>query len=147
MANRHEVLQDNAKEQTRLKALVEGMKRQDFAKVLPNGWTVTQTLAHLAFWDLSQVARLERWIQKGVKPASLDFDAINDPLAQVSEGISSAAVSILVVDAAEAADRVVEMLSQAQFDELIGLGLERNLHRAQHRRAHLPKIEEALKEK
>ncbi|HVZ79766.1 MAG TPA: maleylpyruvate isomerase N-terminal domain-containing protein [bacterium] len=145
MADRHMILQDNARELERIKALVGGMKEGDYAKLLPNGWTITQALAHLAFWDLSQVARLERYIQKGVKPVSLDFEAINEPLAKVAEGLPPAAAAELVVDAAEAADRVVEMLTQAQFDELVGSGLERNLHRAQHRRAHLPKIEEALK--
>lgn len=144
MATRHEILQDNAKELARIKALVEGMKEGDYAKLLPNGWTITQALAHLAFWDFSQVARLERYVHKGVKPVSLDFEAINEPLAHVTEALPPAAVAALVVDAAESADRVVEMLTPAQFDELIGLGLERNLHRAQHRRAHLPKIEAAL---
>ena len=147
MATRHEILQDNAKELERIKALVEGMKAGDFAKQLPNGWTITQAFAHLAFWDFSQVVRLERYIHKGVKPVSLDFEAINDPLAQMTESLPPAAIAELVVDAAEAANRVVETLTQAQFDELIGLGLERNLHRAQHRRAHLPKIEETLKGK
>jgi hypothetical protein len=144
MATRHEILQDNDKELKRIKALVEGMKEGDFAKLLPNGWTITQALTHLAFWDFSQVARLERYIQKGVKPVSLDFEAINEPLAHVAEALPPAAVAELVVDAAESADRVVEMLTQAQFDELIAMGLERNLHRAQHRRAHLLKIEKAL---
>lgn len=147
MATRHEILQDNAKELEHIKKLVEGMKDADYVKMLHNGWTVTQALAHLAFWDFSQVARLERYVHKGVKPVSLDFEAINDPLAQMTEALPPAAIAELVVDAAESANRVVETLTQAQFDELIGLGLERNLHRAQHRRAHLPKIEEALKAK
>ncbi|HJT25677.1 MAG TPA: hypothetical protein VJ873_13965, partial [bacterium] len=124
---------------------VNGLKESGFAHPLPNGWTVGVALAHLAFWDLSQVARLRRWKDQGVKPASIDAEAINGPLAALSEGLQPKAVAKLVIDAAESIDRLVESLTPEEADELIGMGLERNMHRAQHRRLHLEKIEKALK--
>lgn len=145
MADRQTILAENQKERERLTAFVKGLKEADYVRGLPNGWTVTVALAHLAFWDLSQVARLTRFRDKGVKPQSLDFEAINDPLANVTAGLHSLFVSKLVVQAAQQVDELVESLTPTQFDELIGMGLERNLHRAQHRRLHLDKIEAALK--
>lgn len=136
---------ENKKERERLVALVKGLKETGFAQPLPNGWTVGVALAHLAFWDLSQVARLRRWKDEGVKPVSIDAEAINGPLAALSEGIPPRAVAKLVVEAAESVDRIVESLTQEEADELIEMGLERNIRRSLHRQNHLEKIEKALK--
>jgi hypothetical protein len=147
MADRQTILKDNQVERERLEDLVKSLKPEDFVRGLPNGWTVTVALAHLAFWDLTQVTRLKRWMEKGVKPQSMDAEVMNGPLADVTAGLHSLFVSKLVVEAARETDQLIEDLTPAQFEELAGMGLERNLHRAQHRRAHLPKIEEAIQVK
>lgn len=145
MANLKSIVEENKKQRERLESLVKGLKESGFAHPLPNGWTVGVALAHLAFWDLSQVARIKRWKDEGVKPVSIDAEAINGPLAALSEGLSPRAVAKLVVDAAESIDRLVENLTPEEADELIGLGLERNIRRSLHRQNHLDKIEKALK--
>ena len=145
MSNLQRFIQENRTERERLLALMAGMKEADYHRTLPNGWTVGVALVHLAFWDLSQVARMKSWKDQGVKPASLDPEAINGPLAALSEAIHPKAVVKLATEAAEAADRMVESLTPAQAEELVKMGLERNLQRYGHRRLHLDKIEEALK--
>src|SRR5690348_15850869 len=97
-------IENNQKERERLFALVDGLKEADFAKKLPNGWTVGVALAHLAFWDLSQVTRLKAWLEKGTKPPSLDADAVNEALAILSASLPPKEVVKLVHQAAEAID-------------------------------------------
>jgi hypothetical protein len=135
---------ENTKERARLKALAAGLKEGDFTRRLPNGWTVGATLAHLAFWDLRQVNLLKRWLEKDAQPASIDPDAINGPLAVLSEKIPAPAVVQLVTDAAEQADGAVEKLTPSQAETILKIGSERFLRRALHRREHLDKIEKTL---
>jgi hypothetical protein len=144
MSDLQTIIQENKKERERLLTLVVGLKEADFQRRLPNGWTITVALVHLAFWDLSQVARLKRWMEKGVKPPSYDADTINEALAVLSEAIPPQAVVKLVKDAAEAIDQLVEKLTPAQAGEITQMGFEWNIHRALHRRNHLDKIEKTL---
>ncbi len=141
------MIQENREERERLSALMAGLKDGDFGRRLPNGWSVTVTLAHLAYWDLYQWNLLKRWLAEGGKPAQgvTDSRYVNDPLSVLSESISPQAVVLLAADAAEAIDRMVERLTPAQAEELLKMGLERTLHRALHRRNHLEKIEKALR--
>ncbi len=141
------ILQDNRKERERLSTLVSGLRAGDFQHRLPNGWTVTMALGHLAFWDLRQATLLRRWLQQGIQPGSLDAEAINEPLSALSASIYPQAVVRLVLEAAETIDRAVEQLTPAQAAELLKMGLERNIHRALHRRDHLDKIDKALSQK
>lgn len=144
MSDLQTMIQDNRKERERLSALVAGLREGEFQTRLPNGWTVTMALGHLAFWDLRQATLLKRWLEQGVKPGSLDAEAINGPLSVLSASIYPQAAVRLAVEAAETIDRAVEQLTPAQAEELLKMGLERNLHRALHRRDHLDKIDQAL---
>ena len=139
------ILQENKRERERLLGLMAGLKEADFAKRLPNGWSVSVALAHLAFWDLSMAARLNNWLHKGVKPVWMDAEAVNGPLARLSEALPPKVVIQLATEAAETVDGIVEKLTQAQADELLKIGPDRFLRRALHRQEHLDKIETALK--
>ncbi len=145
MPDLHTIIRENKKERERLLAFMAGLKESDFLRTLPNGWTVGVTLAHLAFWDLSQVARLKRWLLEDVKPASLDAEAVNGPLAALSEAIHPHAVVKLTIGAAEAIDLLIEELTAEQAETLVEMGLERNLRRSVHRKNHLDKVEKAIK--
>ncbi len=140
-------IRENAKERRRLAALVTPLTEDELGILLPNGWTVAVALAHLAFWDLRQVTLLRRWTEQGVKPGSLDAEAINEPLSLLSEAMPLESAVALVLDAAETVDHAVEKLSEAQVNQLIEMGFERNLQRFSHRKNHLDKIEKALGEK
>lgn len=141
------IIQDNRKERERLLALLSNKKGIDLGKRLLNGWTIKGTLAHLAFWDLRQLSLLKRWTMDGTKPGQVDPGSINDALILFSEFIPSTSVVSLAIAAAEAVDREVEKLTPAQAEELLQMGLERNIHRALHRKNHLDKIEMALGQK
>jgi hypothetical protein len=148
MADLQTINQENRWERERLLGLMGGLKEADFNRRLSNGWTVTVTLAHLAFWDLRQYSMLKRWREGGQKPgaiSTLDPLSVNYPLSILCEVIPHEAVVKLAADAAGTIDEEVRKLTPAQAEELIKMGLERNLHRALHRREHLAKIEMALK--
>lgn len=140
-------ISENAKERRRMAALLTPLSQEQLERLLPNGWTVAVALAHLAFWDLRQVTLLRRWMEEGVKPASLDAEAINEPLSHLSLALSPEASVALALDAAEAVDQAVEKLTDAQVNELVGMGLAKNLQRFSHRKNHLDKIEEVLGQK
>jgi hypothetical protein len=140
-------IRENAKERRRLAALATPLTEEQLGRLLPNGWTVAVTLAHLAFWDLRQATLLRRWAEQGVKPGSLDAEAINEPLSLLSEAMPLEATVALVLDAAETVDQAVEKLSQEQVNQLVEMGFERNLQRFAHRKNHLDKIEKVLGEK
>lgn len=137
-------IEDNKKERERLFALIDGLKEADFARKQSNGWTVGAALCHLAFWDWTHVTRLRAWLEKGTKPPQLDADSINEGLAVLSASVPPKEVVKLVKQAAETIDGMIEKLTPEQSGELIGMGLDRTLHRALHRQYHLPKIEKAL---
>ncbi len=145
MADLQTMIRDNQEERQRLLTLMAGLKEEDFKRRLANGWSVSVTLAHLAFWDFRQATMFQRWISEGKAPGTLDADAVNDPLNLLCEAIPSATVVKFTKAAAEIADQTVEKLTQAQVDEFLKVGNERFLHRALHRRNHLDKIEKALK--
>jgi hypothetical protein len=106
-------------------------------------------LVHLAFWDLRQATLLNRWLVEKLKPsaipASLDAQAVNDPLSLLSESIPFPTAVKLAADSAGRVDLIVEQLTPAQGDELIQMGFERNIRRSVHRKDHLDKMEKALK--
>lgn len=139
--------QENKKERERLTAFVAGLKEADFARRLPNGWTISMAFVHLAFWDFYQITMLKRWLAEGGKPVHgvSESRSVNEPLSILSNAISLQAAAKLVTDAADGIDGMVEKLTPAQAGELLKMRLERTLRRALHRREHLDKIEKTLR--
>lgn len=146
MADLKSIIEENQKERDRLLSLMAALRESDFSRHLPNGWTIGVALAHIAFWDLRQVALLTKWLEKGGQGPilPLDADAINAPLAVLSEAIPPRGVVKLATEAAEKADGLVARMTQAQVDEFLKEGSERFLRRALHRGEHLDKIEKTL---
>ncbi len=138
------IISENQQERERLAALTSKLTEAVFQKRLPNGWTVAAAFVHLAFWDERQTTLFKRWLEQGVQPASLDAEAINPPLEVIAKAIAGPAAVKLALEAAETVDGIIEKLSPVQVEELLKMGLERNLHRAIHRKNHLDKIEKAL---
>ncbi len=147
MTDLKSILEENKQERERLLKLMSGLKEAEFAKRLPNGWTVGVTLAHLAFWDFRQAWLLEKWLREGGKGPVflLDVDAINAALASLSAAIPRGEVVRLTQEATEKADGLVAGMTQAQVDEFLKVGSERFLRRSLHRKDHLDKLEKALK--
>src|SRR3990172_1285410 len=62
----------NAREGLRLKALVARLSDADLGRPVGHGWTVADTLVHLAFWDLRAVTLIDRCEKECVKASPAD---------------------------------------------------------------------------
>jgi uncharacterized damage-inducible protein DinB len=57
--------QANATSRKRLHELVARLREDDFSCQVTDDWTIDATLAHLAFWDHSCLARWDEFDRKG----------------------------------------------------------------------------------
>jgi hypothetical protein len=56
-----EIAESNRSERERLRRLVTSLDDDGLRTRLPNGWTVADTLGHLAFWDRQRLCLIRRW--------------------------------------------------------------------------------------
>ena len=138
---------ENAKESKRLREMALRVSNTQLAVLLPNGWTVAAAFAHLAFWDLRQLAVLKKWIKEGVsdvKVAPAAVESINEAVNTLSEAIPAQSTVALAIYAAGLIDQAVENITPELAAEILRQGHERMLRRSLHRKDHLDKIEKAL---
>lgn len=143
---------ENNEQRARLRALVDRLSDGDLARPLEAGWTVGAVLAHLAFWDQRTLILIERLEKEGPRtpPRSIDandVDWINDSAKALCLALPPRTAARLAIATAEAVDRAVEGLSDAQVAANDAAGRPLNLFRAEHRREHLDEIEHALTKK
>jgi hypothetical protein len=135
-------------ERQRLEALLERLSDSDLARPLDDGWTVSATLAHLAFWDRRAALLVERWIREGRAPGPndliADIDTINEAALPQWLAIAPRAAATEALAAAEAADRALDGASPALIEQIVAAGRPINPARAAHRREHIDQIERAL---
>src|SRR4051812_43701263 len=93
-------------------------------RVLPSGWTVSDTLGHLSFYDRRAAYLLGRFATEGIFDSALekgDVDAINDVLLYLTRRIPTRAMADEVIAAAEAAnDAVVGLPDALKNDPALG---------------------------
>ena len=135
---------ENQAERERLNRLASGLTRADLQREMPNGWTIATKLLHLAFWDYYALEMLKRWKGNGVTVSSVDMDAVNGAVREISSKIPEQAVIALVCSAAKAVDREVEGVGPELEKAIEDTGRSRILRRAIHRREHLDQIDRAL---
>jgi hypothetical protein len=135
---------ENENERQRLFQLIARLAPDDFSRALPNGWTVSTKLAHLAFWDLYYLSLVEAWERTGFATTQSNVDAINEAVRALSRSIPQESAAKLACYAAEAIDRKVQTLTPELVFAIKAGGHSRILHRALHRREHLDQIEKAL---
>lgn len=135
----------NSQERERLKALVARVSDAELGRGVGHGWTVADTLAHLAFWDLRAVTLLDRFERQGVAPSPVDVDVINDTVHALARAIPPRAVARLAIEAAEAVDRRLEALPDRVLEAIAAAGHPLNVTRHAHRAEHLEEIEQALR--
>jgi len=136
-------IRQNDASREELRALVGSLKDEDADRRLANGWTVAETLCHLAFWDRVMLGRIERWERDGVAPLVLDAhstDPLNDAVRMMSSAVSGREASRLALENAELIDAKVASLPEATIEEFAARGLDRMLHRHLHRREHLRRL-------
>ena len=148
MSAERDYVADNDGQRARLQKLVGRLSDADLARPLSAGWTVASVLGHLAFWDQRIVVLIDAWRDKGTAPPAnrdVDVDWVNDAGKPFLLAMPPRQLADLAVAVAEAADRKVAGLSDDQIARNAAAGSPLNLHRAEHRRAHLDEIEAALR--
>jgi hypothetical protein len=141
-------LAENERERRRLQELVEHLSDEELAHPMGDGWTVAAVLVHAAFWDYRIVSWLERWGPDGSGPEPTyegdDVDWINDSNKPIFLAIPPRTAARIAVDAAEAADRAMEEVSDVLLARIERAGFIVNPERWDHRREHLDEIEQVL---
>jgi 7-keto-8-aminopelargonate synthetase-like enzyme len=133
----------NREQLERLRRLVARLDDDDLRRELPDGWTIADALAHLAFYDRRAQILLERFAREGVFASPYDYETINAALPHLTRRIPPREIAAEVVAAAEAADRAVAATPATLFAEIRSLN-QVKLERAEHRRNHLDDIEVLL---
>ena len=135
---------NNRSQTDRLRALVATLDDAAFDKRLPNGWTVSGMLAHIAFWDCQRLCLMRRWAAGNWCSGSYDGDLFNETMRPLLELIPGELAAGAALHAAEEVDAFLLEVS----DDVVARALERtdapNLDRGSHRGYHLDQIERAL---
>jgi Mycothiol maleylpyruvate isomerase N-terminal domain len=140
----------NARERERLKALVGRLSEADLRRPVGHGWTVADSLIHLAFWDLRAIILMDRFERDGVTPSPADVDAmnvdvVNETVRALGQAIPPRAAATLAAEAAERVDHRLESLPDRVLEGLGAAGQPFNPTRHVHRAEHLDEIERALR--
>jgi hypothetical protein len=133
----------NREQLERLRRLVAQLGDDDLKRELPDGWTVADALAHLAFYDRRAQILLERFACEGVFASPYDYETINAALPHLTRRIPPREIAAEVLEAAEAADRAAAATPAPLIGEIRRLN-QVKLERAEHRRSHLDDIEALL---
>lgn len=138
------VFQANRDATIRMKALLQNLSDQQLLSVMPNGWTVSVTLAHLAFWDNRVIHLIETSKKEGkVTPSNFE-DSLNDIMEPFLRAIPPAEAADMAVRNAETLDLMLEECSDELLNQL-DIVNHRWVDRSLHRIGHLGEIETQLK--
>jgi hypothetical protein len=138
-------IEENNIERGRLIHLLSGLTEENLRKELPNGWTVADALAHMAFWDSFAVIMLHEWAKSGFNPTNEPYDAINQVVDAMARMIPVSDLLQWVHDSAEAADHAAESTTPDLAAEICAGERSNFPSRYLHRRHHLDSIEELLR--
>lgn len=137
------IAENNAARQ-RLFDMTARLAEKDLARQQSNGWSVADALVHLAFWDSYGLYLLKEWEKNGYKTSTSSIDAVNEGVRALSCAIPASVAVRLVRDAAVAVDREVEKITPELAAAIVTGGQDCYLHRAEHRNAHLNRLESEL---
>jgi hypothetical protein len=139
-----EFARSNRTQTERLRRIARSLTPEEMRKRLPNGWTVSAALAHLAFWDRHRIILMRKWAAGQEATGAYDGNVFNDAAAPMWELIPPERAAEFAVKTAEEVDALLLELS----DEVVQSALARpdapNLNRGIHREGHLDVIEKAL---
>jgi hypothetical protein len=118
-----------------MKQLIQSLSTEQLQSVLPNGWTVAVTLAHLAFWDNRVIHLIEVSKKEGkVSPSNFE-DSINDIMEPFLRAIPSAEAASMAGRYADTLDLMLEECPAEMFNQLDEVNhrwVDRSLHRNDH---------------
>lgn len=134
------IFQANRESTVRMKQLIHILSDEQLKSVLPNGWTVAVTLAHLAFWDQRVIHVIEMAKKEGkVTRTELDIQ-LNDIIEPFLKAIPPAEAAKLAFSNAETLDQQLEACSPEMIEQLEKES-PRWVNRSLHRNSHLDTIE------
>lgn len=99
-------------ERERLRALVARLSDDELRRPMPDGWTVSAVLAHVAYWDARAIYFLNKWGPDG-EPSAYepeDSDAANESAKPLCLALPPRIAAELALRVAEEADRKVRAL-------------------------------------
>lgn len=144
--NKALVFQSNRESTDRMKQIVLGLTDQQMKSTLPNGWTISVTLAHLAFWDQRVIHVIEMAKKDGsVTPSNFD-DSLNDMMEPFLSAIPAEKAASMAVEISTRLDQILEECSADIIDQLAAAN-PRWVDRSLHRNAHLDDIDAFLRQK
>src|SRR5262249_22534953 len=127
----------------RLTALVGRLSDADLERSVGHGWTVADTLVHLAFWDLRAIELIDRIAKSGVSASAADVDVVNDAVYRLGRAMPGRAAARIAAEAAEAVEKKVAARPDATV-EAVERAQSFAPGRYHHWTEHLDEIERAL---
>ena len=134
----------NAISRTRLQNIVSMLTEESHRCIAKYGWTISMTLAHMAFWDNYRLSQLALWEHSGFEKQMGDLEEVNTALRPLIQVIDGANAGRIAIAATEALDKKIEMIDSRLVDDIVRGGSQRVLDRARHRNEHMDEIEQAL---
>ncbi len=140
------IAKNNRSQTERLRRIVQRLDAAMLAVRLPNGWTVTGALAHIAFWDRQRLCVMRRWAAGDICSGAYDGDLFNDTMQPLLEMIPPERAVAAAVQAAEEVDALLLEVSSEVVEAALARPGAPNLDRGSHRQHHLDCVEQALAE-
>ena len=128
---------ENARERERLRSLVERISDDELSLPMGSDWTISVSLAHLAFWDQRSLVLVREWKRQGIEPSPIDVDIINESLLPTWLALPPRVAANLALAAAEAIDRELAECPSDLVAEIERMGDRSRLYRSIHRKLHL----------
>jgi len=141
-------IRENEASRVELSEVVACLDEKAFGYPVGNGWTISNLLCHLAFWDQRALFLLREWQAGRFEASRLSAQAINsinEAARVVSRHVPGSAAGRLAVESAASVDAELEEINDELSEQIASNGFERYLNRSLHRREHLQKIQEAVR--
>ncbi len=128
----------------RLRLLIKRLNEADLLHPMPEGWTVSAALAHIAFWDRRVLLALDLTEREGKLVTPQIETVVNDIVLPLLLAIPPADAARLAFETAQALDRRLEGFPEDRLEELHTYN-KRWVVRALHRGQHMDDIDRALR--
>ena len=128
----------------RIKKLVTSLTDEEMQTRVGEHWTVSITLAHIAFWDRRVIYVLDMTAKNGkLFVPEIDI-AVNDLSLPLWAAIPAREAARIAVETSEDLDQRLEVYPQDLLEEIYTYN-KRWVVRALHRNEHLDEVDTALK--
>ena len=127
-----------------MRKIVNRLSDEELSKSIRSDWTISITLAHLAFWDQRVIFVIES-AKKNNKLHAPSYDyQLNDILTPILRAIPVQEAAKMAFTASEKLDNELEQCSVPLIEEMKEVN-ERLIDRSIHRNLHLDEIENAIR--